>query len=157
MTICFLVRSAEDGTKLVCLAEKRRGFRQGKLNGYGGKLEEGETIEACALRETTDESGISPLQIRKVGEVYFHDPDLIHECHVFVCEQWEGEPVDTDEMVLPHWYRLEEIPFERMGQADPLWIPRVLNGERIRAKFYFDEDNRMFNPTVQLITSEEAF
>lgn len=128
MTICFLVRAAEDGAKLVCLAEKRRGFRQGKLNGYGGKQEEGETIEACALRETADESCVTPLQMRKVAEVYFYDPDLTHECHVFVCEQWQGEPANSDEMVLPHWYRLDEIPFERMGQADALWIPRVLGG-----------------------------
>ncbi len=95
--------------------------------------------------------------MHKVAEVYFYDPDLTHECHVFVCEKWEGEPADSDEMISPHWYRPEEVPFERMGQADPLWIPRVLKGERIRAKFYFDENNRMLNPTVQLVTSEEVF
>lgn len=157
MTICFLVRTAEDGTKLVCLAEKRRGFRQGKLNGYGGKLEEGETLEACVLRETADESGVTPLQIHKVAEVHFYDPDLTHECHVFVCERWEQEPKDTDEMISPHWYRPNEIPFERMGVADPLWIPRVLNGERIRATFHYDNSNRMFNPVIQLLTSEDVF
>lgn len=157
MTLCFLVRTAEDGTKLVCLAEKRRGFRQGKLNGYGGKLEEGETLEACALRETADESGIVPLQMHKVAEVYFYDPGLTHECHVFVCEQWEQEPRDTDEMIFPHWYRLDEVPFERMGQADPLWIPPVLRGERIRATFHYDENNIMFNHVIQLLTPEETF
>lgn len=158
MTICFLVRTAEDGAKLVCLAEKRRGFRQGKLNGYGGKLEEGETLEACALRETADESGVIPLKMAKVAEVYFYDPGLTHECHVFVCERWKGEPGDTDEMVSPRWYRLDEIPFERMGQADSLWIlPVLLNEERVRATFHYDENNIMFNPVIQLLTPEETF
>lgn len=157
MTICFLVRTAEDGTKLVCLAEKRRGFRQGKINGYGGKVEEGETIEACAIRETTDESSVTPMQIRKVAEVRYHDPGLTHECHVFICDQWEGEPKHTEEMVSPTWYRPDEIPFERMDQADPLWILPVLRGERIRANFFYDENDRMFNSTIQALTPEERF
>jgi len=45
---------------------KKRGFGVGKWNGYGGKLEEGESIERCATRELEEECGIvSHNMIRK--------------------------------------------------------------------------------------------
>jgi 8-oxo-dGTP pyrophosphatase MutT (NUDIX family) len=40
VTLCFI----RDNNKLL-LALKKRGFGPGKWNGYGGKIEEGETIE----------------------------------------------------------------------------------------------------------------
>jgi len=156
MTICFLLRTAEDGSRLVCLAKKKRGFREGKINGYGGKLEAEETLLECALRETQEEAGIKPINLDKVAEVFFHDPGLTHECHVFVCNQWEGEPTETEEM-LPDWYPVEEIPFERMGQADSLWIPPVLRGRRVRASFYYTEENEMFDPSVEPLGEGEEF
>jgi len=45
---------------------KKRGFGVGKWNGYGGKLDEGESIEQCAIRELEEEcSIISHNMVRK--------------------------------------------------------------------------------------------
>lgn len=149
MTICFLVKG--DGkSKLVCLAEKKRGFRVGKINGFGGKIENGETLEECALRETREESGVIPKSIAKYAEIYFYDPGLTHECHVYVITDWEGDPAETEEM-LPAWYPVEQIPFERMGQADPLWIPPVLQGHKVVANFHYDENNTMYKTEVSVV------
>ena len=38
---------------------KKRGFGEGKWNGFGGKVEEGETILQAALRELKEECGAS--------------------------------------------------------------------------------------------------
>jgi ADP-ribose pyrophosphatase YjhB (NUDIX family) len=46
---------------VVCLAMKKRGFGEGNWNGYGGKLEEGESIKDAAVRELNEESGVSVL------------------------------------------------------------------------------------------------
>lgn len=45
---------------------KKRGFGVGKWNGYGGKLDEGESIERCAIRELEEECSIvSHNMVRK--------------------------------------------------------------------------------------------
>jgi hypothetical protein len=45
---------------------KKRGFGVGKWNGYGGKLEDGESIERCAIRELEEECSIvSHNMVRK--------------------------------------------------------------------------------------------
>lgn len=147
MTICFLIKG-EGQSKTVCLAEKKRGYRVGKINGYGGKQEEGETLEECAIRETIEESGVIPKSIQKHAEIRFYDPELTHECHVYVINEWEGEVVETEEM-RPEWHAINAIPFDRMGQADPLWIPQVLQGKRVKAEFFYDAENIMHETTVE--------
>ncbi len=42
----------------ILLAMKKRGFGEGKWNGAGGKVEEGETIVQAASRELQEETGI---------------------------------------------------------------------------------------------------
>jgi ADP-ribose pyrophosphatase YjhB (NUDIX family) len=46
-------------------------FRRGKWDLPKGKLDEGEDIEACALREVTEETGLSDLQLgKKICDTY---------------------------------------------------------------------------------------
>jgi 8-oxo-dGTP pyrophosphatase MutT (NUDIX family) len=66
MTLSFL---QEDGR--VLLAMKKRGFGEGRWNGYGGKVKEGETIEQAARREILEESGLQVTGLEKRGEVDF--------------------------------------------------------------------------------------
>jgi 8-oxo-dGTP pyrophosphatase MutT (NUDIX family) len=57
------------------LGRKKRGFGAGKINGFGGKVEPGETILAGALRETAEEAGVMPRDARQVGVIRF---DFLH-------------------------------------------------------------------------------
>ena len=41
----------------VLLGMKKRGFGAGKWNGFGGKIETGETITEAAVREVKEECG----------------------------------------------------------------------------------------------------
>ena len=52
LTLVFL---REDGR--VLLGMKKRGFGAGKWNGFGGKVETGETITEAAVREVKEECG----------------------------------------------------------------------------------------------------
>ena len=47
-----------DGHNRILLGCKKRGFGQGKYNGFGGKIEPGETFRQCAVRELYEESGL---------------------------------------------------------------------------------------------------
>ena len=54
----------EEGERQLLLGRKKRGFGEGKWNGFGGKLEPGETVEEAAVRELQEESGVTATQLR---------------------------------------------------------------------------------------------
>lgn len=67
-------------------------------------------------------------------------PDWSQVVHAFLATRWDGHPVESMEMI-PAWFAIDDILFERMWQDVHYWLPRVLAGERIRASFTFKEDN----------------
>jgi ADP-ribose pyrophosphatase YjhB (NUDIX family) len=65
-------------------------FRRGKWDLPKGKLDKGETIEACALREVTEETGVHNLKLGKLIVVTQHTyfdkyqhQEVIKESHWF--------------------------------------------------------------------------
>ena len=41
----------------------------------------------------------------------------------------------------PAWFKVDEVPYERMWDDGYYWLPRVLAGEVFRADFIFKPDN----------------
>jgi 8-oxo-dGTP pyrophosphatase MutT (NUDIX family) len=63
-------------------------FRRGKWDLPKGKLDEGETIEACAVREVQEETGLKNIAIEKFAGLTYHEyydkyseKDVIKETH----------------------------------------------------------------------------
>ncbi|MEK7108993.1 MAG: 8-oxo-dGTP diphosphatase [Patescibacteria group bacterium] len=126
------------------LAMKKVRFGAGKYNGTGGHVEEGETPVAAAVRETFEEAGVTvlPEHAEPRGAIHFSfegKPDWERLVHVFLAEKWAGEPVESDEMV-PEWFALDAIPYDRMWIDDKHWLPLVLEGKAIDAEFHFEGD-----------------
>jgi len=141
-TLCFLVKRESEE---ILLGLKKRGFGKNKYNGFGGKVNEKESIEDAALRELFEECSIDAFDIEKFGELtfffpYVKDKSWDQTVHVFFSEQWTGEPVESDEM-LPKWFNFNEIPFEKMWQDDKHWLPLVLANKKVKAEFTFGDDN----------------
>jgi 8-oxo-dGTP diphosphatase len=142
-TLCFPLRGHPPDR--VLLGYKKAGFGAGKYNGFGGKVQAGETITAATARELTEEAGIRVPDgcLQQVAHLTFRFPAMPawdQVVHVFVATEWEGQPVESREMI-PHWFAASEIPFERMWADDRHWLPRILAGEGIRARFVFQDDN----------------
>ena len=137
-TLLFVVR---DGS--VLLIRKKRGLGAGKINGPGGRLEEDETPMECAIRETREELLINPMNVRAAGELFFHANDMprIHG-HVFVASDYEGTPTETEEAI-PHWFEIDDIPYDEMWDDDRLWLRRVLRGDSVRGYFTFVEETML--------------
>ena len=134
------------------LGLKKRGFGVGKWTGFGGKIGVGESVKTAACRELAEETGLVVLERDLVayGRLTFLFPAQFgwsQIVHLFRVEKWVGEPTETDEMQ-PAWFLQNALPFSRMWQDAPLWLPLVLAGERVTMTITFAEDNE----TVSSVT-----
>ncbi len=141
-TLCFLIKENNNEKELL-LAMKKRGFGEGKWNGVGGKFnpEIDKNIIETAKRELKEEIGIDAKELKKVAILSFYFPyqaDWDQDVHVFFAKEWQGIPEESEE-VKPQWFKINEIPFDKMWSDDTLWLPKVLSGERLKAKFIFKE------------------
>jgi len=134
MTVCIIHQHPR-----VLLGMKKIGFGAGRWNGFGGKVEEGETVEAAARREVKEEAGVELHDIDHVGiiEFTFEDEPKTFEVHFFRGGEFSGEPIETEEM-RPQWFELTDIPFSQMWSSDAYWLPFFLKGRKFRGKFHFD-------------------
>ncbi len=142
-TLCLPVQGKP--AKRILLGMKKSGFGRGKYNGFGGKIEDGETPTAAAVRELAEECGITAKEtdLEDVGELMFAfpgNPDTDHDVRLYVLHTWQGEPVETPEMK-PVWFDLADIPYKDMWADDSYWLPAVLKGKKVRGKVVFSEDN----------------
>lgn len=138
----------------VLLGMKKRGFGAGKWNGFGGKVEPGETIEDAAKREAREEAGIEVGAIEKhaVLEFAFEDNPEVLEVHVFRAEIFEGEPKESDEMK-PQWFHVDEIPLHLMWADDEHWFPLFLQKKKFTGRFWFDQTNRLLKHQLREVGS----
>lgn len=129
----------------VLLGMKKRGFGAGNWNGFGGKVEEGESIEAAAKRELQEESGLTAPLLTKLGMLDFSwqsKPEDILQVHIFKATDFSGQLTESEEMK-PQWFHVNEIPFEKMWPNDKYFYPLFLENKKFTGKFVFDEHNNI--------------
>lgn len=133
-TLLFVVK---DGR--ILLIRGKTGINKGKWNGPGGKVEKGEDIEQAAIRETVEETGITPLDVTFLGSNEFYAGNekawLVHN---FIARDFEGEMRETEE-AMPQWFPVENLPFGEMWPDDRIWMPFLLQGKKFEGKFFFDD------------------
>lgn len=140
--ILTLVLIISKDNKSILLGMKKRGFGKDRWNGFGGKLEEKESIEDAASREVFEEINVKVNGLKKVGVITFYEADpLPLEVHIFVTSDYSGIPKETEEM-RPAWFSIDMIPYESMWPDDKYWLPMLLEGKKFKGSFWFeDQDN----------------
>jgi len=75
-------------------------FRRGKWDLPKGKLDKGESIEACAVREVEEETGIRDIQLGALIGITYHD----------YFDPWCGEEVCKES----HWYAMKIVGEQKL-------------------------------------------
>ena len=152
MTLCCVYNDTH-----ILLGEiKKNGILKGRYNGFGGKLEIGETINQAAERELKEESGIIPLDMQKRGVVLFEfaeegnpfEGKPLVEVHIFSVTKFDGQPQETEEM-RPQWFLRGEIPYANMWPDDQYWLPLVLEGKNFKGSFFFKDTNTILEHKIE--------
>ncbi len=138
----------------ILLAEKKRGFGQGKFNGIGGKQDPGETIEQTMIRETQEEINVTPISYQQVGKINFdvwykgEHSDL--SMNIFICTDYRGEIKETEEM-RPQWFDLDKIPYDKMFDTDKIWFKDVISGKKVYGTAKYDKYNNSVSKDLQIV------
>lgn len=81
----------------------------GLVGGPGGHIEEFETPEEAAIRETEEEFGIRPVSLKFLGLVGDEDPN-VNKSYIFLANEYYGEiNCDEIEMRVPVWRELVDL------------------------------------------------
>uniref|UniRef100_A0A667IMZ3 Oxidized purine nucleoside triphosphate hydrolase n=1 Tax=Lynx canadensis TaxID=61383 RepID=A0A667IMZ3_LYNCA len=122
----------------VLLGMKKRGFGAGRWNGFGGKVQGGESIEDGAKRELREECGLTADTLHKVGRIVFEfvgEPELM-DVHIFRTDSVRGTPAESDEQEIPRVFQVPGpqrhpgLHAPRAGRgvdAEPRWPRRPPN------------------------------
>lgn len=128
------------------LGLKKRGFGKGRWNGFGGKLNLGESIEQAARRELLEEAGVEAGELVKRGVIdfVFQDNPEALEVHIFSVKDFTGEPVESEEM-RPVWWKTDALPYDKMWPDDRHWMPLFFSGKNFRGRCLFENPDKILD------------
>jgi len=145
LTVCLVIKNNK-----VLLGMKKRGFGEGWWNGFGGKIEEGETIEDAAKRELLEESGLKATEIESAGKIEFKLPEENRhvQVNIFLVSEYVGKPHDTEEMHV-EWFDFDKLPEDKMWPGDRLWFKKVLSGQVVEGKMLYGPEREVINNNLR--------
>lgn len=140
----------------VLLGMKKKRFGKGKYNGFGGKIEEGETIITGAQREGQEEADILLENLEKVGEILFQfqTDEQDHLVHFLRTSKYSGIPRESDEMTT-QWFNVQNIPYDQMWDADRLLFPLVFENKGFRARINYNNKHEVFSYKLRELSKSQ--
>lgn len=147
-TCVYLIR---DGKWLMLLRDRKKDdVNHGKWIGVGGKCLSGESFEACAIRETKEETGLTIMAPKFRGFLEFRYETLEPEqIAVYTAEEFSGEEAACDEGTLA-WIEEEKILDLELWEGDRLFLKRLLSNDASNFEFLLEYDDQ-----GNLINAEE--
>ena len=135
-TLCYI----NDGKRTLMLhrIKKENDVHEGKWNGLGGKLEQGESPEECVIREVYEESGLAIKSPTLRGIMTFPKFDDIDDWLVFLytANQFSGDLIESNEGDL-NWIDNDEILNLNLWDGDKIYLNWLKQDKFFSAKFIY--------------------
>ena len=122
--------------------KKENDVNHDKWIGVGGKCEEGETPEECALRETLEETGLRLKSLEYRGIVTFVSDEYEGEyMHLFTSDDFEGEVAECSEGEL-EWVDKSLVPKLPTWEGDRIFLRKIAEpGPFFSLKLVYEGDS----------------
>ncbi len=125
---------SEDGRRVLMVHRTARSDddQLGKYNGLGGKMEPGEDVAACMIREIREEAGIEGTAMRLRGTINWTNFGPKGEDWlgvIFLITAFDGVPRDRNEEGPLAWVELERLGELPMWEGDRHFLPMVFDSD----------------------------
>ena len=137
-TLCYLQKDGQ--TLMICPHNKKNIEYNGRWNGLGGKIQNGETPEECTIREVFEESN---LRIKKLQLARFLTFSKIFKnedwyCFVYKSTDFSGKLKESEEGNL-EWVKNEEVLKRNLWEGDHVFLPYIFSDKLFSGKFFYDK------------------
>jgi len=145
-TLCYVKKDGK--TLMLHRVKKEYDIHEGKWNGLGGKFEQGETPEQCAIRELYEEAGIIVKNPELKGVLTFPKFAKGEDWYVFVfvVRDFSGELIVSNEGNL-EWIDDAKIFDLNMWEGDEIFLKWMEEGRFFSGLFEY-ESGRLTNHSV---------
>lgn len=117
-------------------------YRRGFWDLPKGKLDEGETIEECALREVQEETGVSQLTLGKLVDITYHD--------------YYDKYLETDATKETYWYEMKTNANEKLVPQTEEDIEDIRWVTRNEIEAYLEESYTNIQEVVKKFMKEKS-
>jgi 8-oxo-dGTP diphosphatase len=138
-TLCYVIDRKNGTTLMIHRIKKENDVHEGKWNGLGGKIEQGESPEECVIREVKEESGLEIKSPKLHGFITFPLFDGKDDWYVFVftAEKFTGMLIDSNEGKLK-WIPNEKLYELNLWDGDSMFMDWLNNDKFFSAKFIYN-------------------
>jgi 8-oxo-dGTP pyrophosphatase MutT (NUDIX family) len=134
----FIQIEAAGGMVLNGKGELLMMFRRGKWDMPKGKLDDGETIKECALREVREETGLTHLKVGRKLQVTYHTY-AIKGKNIIKPSHWYFMKYDGNEVPIPQTEEdITEVRWVNKKEAAKLIDDAYASIREIVKKYYLD-------------------
>jgi 8-oxo-dGTP diphosphatase len=139
-TLCYVIDIKQNSTLMIHRVKKENDYHEGKWNGLGGKFEQGESPEECAIREIEEESGLKVKSVNMKGFITFPLFDGKEDWYVFLftTNDFEGKLIDSPEGNLA-WVPNDKLTELNLWDGDKYFIPWLFQDKFFSAKFNYKD------------------